>query len=81
LTAQHELACSLRDPDGEFVLPKSGVTLAHQGAPFHLEGERLHANVVLTFAPVVLHREGVHEVQVELDGELVGQFPLPVAVL
>ena len=67
---------ALRNPDGELLIPAANLPLEQSEAPQLLDGEPLFANVTLTITPIPFHTEGLHRIEIDLDGARV-QEPSP----
>ena len=77
---EHHLKISLIGPSGNpNVEPVEGIAAPLGDDPNSLDGEETFLQMAVTI-PAMIVREGLYQVELELDGEVVRRTPLPVAV-
>jgi hypothetical protein len=82
---EHEFRFALTDPDGFSVglWPsfRAELPAPPPSAPELEEGEQRFVVLAINFPGIQLGRRGLHHFEFQLDGELLGQIPLPVTTL
>jgi hypothetical protein len=81
--ARHQIAIHLTDPK-EMDLLKGGPELwtdVPTEPPEYVEGEQRFIAVVINLGGLMIQQEGMHHLQVDLDGVTVRAVPLPVVLL
>jgi hypothetical protein len=80
---RHRIAIHLTDPN-EVDLLKGGPELwtdVPTEPPQHVEGEQRFLALVINLDSLVIQQEGMHHLQIDLDGVTIRAVPLPVVLL
>lgn len=74
----HELQLSIADPSGALLVPPVPIEFPQPTVPDVQEGEERFMQIALGLASLTFTTEGLYEVELRMDGEVVRSLPLAV---